>query len=141
MEESRVAPGVRCHQLFHGESRVVEQGPVRVKASAICAEDDDRLGYSVDDASQLLLRGIEFCKRWLREFLDLHSLGPHGFGRREGLEYLVSPGGRVDNGSGIPPRGAEDNGVRLSSRFQVAFFHIVVDYFATFNPTVAVGMS
>ena len=28
----------------------------------------------------------------------------------------------------------------LSSRFRVAFYHIVVDYFDTLNPAVAVGM-
>ena len=55
MEESRVAPKVRGHHLFHGESRIVEQGPVRVKGSATRAEDDDNLGYGVDDAPQLLL--------------------------------------------------------------------------------------
>src|SRR5258708_11350408 len=55
MEESRVAPGVRGHQLFHGESREFEQRPVRVKGCSVWAEDDNGLGNGVDDAPQLLL--------------------------------------------------------------------------------------
>src|SRR5258708_35464743 len=54
MEESRVAPGVRGHQLFHGESREFEQRPVRVKACSVWAEDDNGLGNGVNEAPQLL---------------------------------------------------------------------------------------
>src|SRR5438477_8386867 len=71
MEESRVAPKGRAHHLFHGESRIVEQGPVRVKGSATRAEDDDNLGYGVDDAPQLLLVLSQLASARLRSSISV----------------------------------------------------------------------
>src|SRR2546422_11587309 len=78
MEEGWVALGVRGHQLFHRESRVVEKGPVRVKASTIRAENDDRLGYGVDDAPQLLFVLAQLRFSPLEVFdVGVRSVPPH----------------------------------------------------------------
>src|SRR6267142_640395 len=46
---------VRCHQLVHSESGILQQGPVGVEEGSVRLPDDNELGYGVDDAPQLLL--------------------------------------------------------------------------------------
>src|SRR5258708_2131363 len=70
VEERRYAPRIRGHQLFHGESRVLQERPVCVKAMAVRAQDHDRLRDGVDDAPQLLFVLAELCFRSL-EILDI----------------------------------------------------------------------
>src|SRR2546426_5039633 len=83
MEQHWVAPGVRGQQLFHGEPRVVEQGPVRVQAMPVSVEDDDGLRYGVDDATQLLFALLERLLRPLAVVnVDSHTIPMDDAARR-----------------------------------------------------------